>query len=325
MRSVQVTEFGGPGVLRVADVSEPKPGPGEVLVEVEVAEILFLDTQLRAGWGRDFFTVEPPYTPGVGVAGRVVGLGEGVHGSWRDARVVASTSGVGQYRGGGYAERALALVAHTHRVPDDVDLTDALAALHDGVMAVSRFEKSGLSTGDAALVTAASGGIGVWLVPLLAAAGVRVAAAAHGAHKVELTRERGAEIAVDYGEDGWTEEVRRRLGGEVDVVFDGAGGNLGRAALSLLARGGRFFSYGAAAGDFANAEELAEERGIEVIGLHEHFTDDDMGRAADIALQRLSEGAVRPVIGQRLPLEQAAEAHAAIAERRVAGKSVLVP
>jgi len=155
MRVVQATKFGGPEVLRVTDVPEPEPGQGEVLVEVEVAEILFLDTQLRAGWGRDFFTIEPPFTPGVGVAGRVVGLGDGVEESWRGASVVASTSAGGQYRGGGYAERALAPVTHTHRVPDDVDPTDALAALHDGVMAVSRIERSGLSAGDAALVTAA--------------------------------------------------------------------------------------------------------------------------------------------------------------------------
>jgi len=325
MRVVQATKFGGPEVLRVTDVPEPEPGQGEVLVEVEVAEILFLDTQLRAGWGRDFFTIEPPFTPGVGVAGRVVGLGDGVEESWRGASVVASTSAGGQYRGGGYAERALAPVTHTHRVPDDVDPTDALAALHDGVMAVSRIERSGLSAGDAALVTAASGGIGVWLVPLLHAAGVRVAAAAHGAHKVELARERGAEITVNYGEDRWAEEVGRRLGGEVDVVFDGAGGDLGLKAFSLLARGGRFFSYGAAAGDFADVEDSAEERGIEVTGMGEHFTDEDMARAAEIALRRLAEGTVRPVIGQRLPLDRAAEAHAAIAERRVAGKSVLVP
>lgn len=323
MRSVQVTEFGGPEVLRVSTVPAPEPGPGEVLVEVEAAEILFLDTQLRAGWGRDFFALEPHYTPGVGVAGRVVALGLGAEDSWRDARVIASTSSVGEYRGGGYAEQAIAPLAHTYRVPDGVDLTDALAALHDGVMGVSRIEKSGLKVGDTALVTAASGGIGVWLVPLLA--GVRVAATAHGSHKVEFARDRGADIAVDYGEKGWAEEIRRLLGDEVDVVFDGAGGDLGRTALSLLARGGRFFSYGSAAGDFANAEEQAKERGIEVIGLHEIFTDEDMGRAAQTALQRLSDGTVRPVIGQRLPLEQAAEAHAAIADRRVAGKSVLIP
>lgn len=325
MRSVQVTAFGDPEVLRVAEVPEPEPGRDEVLVEVEAAEILFLDTQLRAGWGREYFTVEPPFTPGVGVAGRVVGIGDRVEESWCGTRVIASTSGVGQYRGGGYAERALAQVAHTYPVPDDVDLTDALAALHDGVMAVSRLEKAGLSAGESALVTAASGGIGVWLVPLLAAAGVRVVAAAHGARKVEVARARGAAIGVDYGEDGWADEVRRLLGGAVDVVFDGAGGSRGREALDLLARGGRFFSYGAAAGEFAGAEEVAEERGIEVIGLHEEFTDEDMRRAGVIALRRLSEGSVRPMIGQRLPLDRAAEAHAAIADRRVAGKSVLIP
>jgi NADPH2:quinone reductase len=325
MRSMQVTRFGGPEVMRIADVPEPEPGRGEVLVEVEVAEIQFLDTQLRAGWGRDYFTIEPPFTPGIGVAGRVVGLGEGVEESWRTTRVVASTTTGGEYRGGGYAERAVASVGTTHRVPDHVDLTDALAALHDGLMAVSRLEKSGLEPGDVALVSAATGGIGIWLVPLLSRAGVRVVAAAYGDRKVDLARERGADIAVDYADNGWVQEIRRQLGGGIDVVFDGAGGDLGAAALPLLARGGRFFCYGAAAGDFADVDELARERGIQVFDLHESFTDQDMARAADIALQQLAERAVQPVIGQRLPLERAAEAHAAIAERRIVGKSVLVP
>lgn len=320
MRSVQVTTFGGPEVLEVREAPRPKPGPGEAVIEVEAAEILFLDTQLRSGWGRDFFTVEPPFIPGVGIAGTVTDVGYGVEASWLGTRVVTSTSAVGAYRGGGYAEFAAASIDRALRIPAGVDTAGALAVLSDGAMGVSRVDRSGLSAGDRALVTAASGGIGIWLVPLLTAAGVHVTAAARGPQKVDLARERGATAAADYGLEGWTDGL-----GEVDVVFDGAGGPLGEQAATLLRRGGRFFSYGAASGDFADIEALAAERDLRVVGLDEEFTDEDAHRYAGEALHHLTAGSVRPVIGQKRPLEGAAEAHAAIEERRVVGKSVLVP
>jgi NADPH:quinone reductase len=320
MRTVQVTQFGGPEVLRLANAPDPEAGPGDLLVDVEVAEVLFLDTQLRAGWGREFFPVEPPFVPGVGVAGTVSAVGDGVDG-WVGKRVIAGTSAPGEYRGGGYAERTVAPAANAHVIPDGLDARQAIAALHDGVMGVSRVEKAGLGAGDAALVTAASGGIGIWLIPLLKAGGVTVVAAARGERKLALAAERGADIVADYGEAGWA----ARVDGEVDAVFDGAGGEIATEALGLLRSGGRYFSYGSATGEFPDIEAPAAERDIEVIGLHEQFTADDMHRAAAAALQRLADGAVEPVIGQTVPLEQAAEAHAAIAERRVAGKTLLLP
>lgn len=320
MRSVEVTAFGSPEVLQVRESPRPTPGPGEVVIEVEAAEILFLDTQLRSGWGREYFTVEPPFVPGVGIAGTVTELGDGVDAAWQGARVAASTSSVGHYRGGGYAEFALAGVDRALRIPAGVEPAEALAALSDGAMGVSRVERSGLSAGDRALVTAASGGIGIWLIPLLAAAGVEVIAAAHGRQKVELARERGAIVAVDYGQEGWADGLD-----EVDVVFDGAGGQLGEQAANLLRHGGRFFAYGAASGEFVDTDRLAAERGVQVIGLHEEFTDEDAHRYAGQALHLLAAGTVAPVIGQELPLESAAQAHAAIEDRRIVGKSVLVP
>ncbi|MGC0249064.1 zinc-binding dehydrogenase [Pseudactinotalea sp. Z1748] len=320
MRSVHVTAFGGPEVLEVRDSPRPTPGPGEAVIEVEAAEILFLDTQLRSGWGRDFFTVEPPFIPGVGIAGTVTETGDGVKDNWKGARVVTSTSAVGSYRGGGYAEFAAASIDRALRIPAGIDSAEALAVLNDGAMGVSRVDRSGLSPGDRALITAASGGIGIWLVPLLTAAGVHVTAAARGRQKVDLARGRGATVAVDYGQPGWADEL-----GQVDVVFDGAGGHLGEQAASLLRRGGRFFSYGAASGDMADIEVLAAERDLRVIGLDEEFTDEDAHRYAGEALQHLATGSVRPVIGQKRPLERAAEAHAAIEARRVVGKSVLIP
>lgn len=128
-------------------------------------------------------------------------------------------------------------------------------------------------------------------------------------------------VAEVHGQEGWT----ARVGGEVGVVFDGAGGQVGADAFALVRRGGRFFSYGSAAGSFPDVAGMAAERGIEVIGIEDGFTAEDMHRAAELALEQLGQGAVVPVIGQTVPLEQAADAHAAIAERRVAGKTLLLP
>lgn len=320
MRSMQVTRFGGPEVLQPAEVQDPEPGAGELLVDVEVAEVLFLDTQLRAGWGGDYFAMEPPFVPGVGVAGNVAAAGErGEH--WLGKRVIASTSGAGEYRGGGYAERALVVAESALEIPAGLEGERAIAALHDGVMAVTRVEKAGLGGGDVALVTAASGAIGTWLLPLLTRAGVTVVAAARGERKLSLATERGADVVVDYGEDGWA----RGVGREVDAVFDGAGGRIGAGAFGLLRRGGRFFSYGAAAGDFPDVEAAAAERGVEIVGIDDRLTAGDMQRAAETALRLLADGVVEPVIGQSVPLERAAVAHAAIAARTVAGKTLLIP
>lgn len=130
--------------------------------------------------------------------------------------------------------------------------------------------------GGTALVTAASGSIGTWLVPMLTDAGVTLVAAAHGRAKTDLATERGADVVVDYCVEDWTSKLP-----EVDVVFDGAGGDLGAAAFELVRPGGRFFSYGAAAGDFPDVEATAAERGIEVIGMDADFTADDMHRAME--------------------------------------------
>ncbi|MBE2316041.1 zinc-binding dehydrogenase [Solirubrobacter sp. CPCC 204708] len=299
MRAIEVTRFGPPEVLEPRQRPEPTPTEGEVLIEVELAEVLFLDTQLRAGWGRDFFAVEPPFVPGVGVAGTIDGR-----------RVIAGTSRSGAYSGGGYAELAAAPADMVFDVPAGVRSADALAALHDGMMAFSRLGHTPVRPGDRALVTAAAGGIGVWLVPLLRAAGATVIAAARGAEKLELARSRGAHTTVDYSEPGWTDGL-----GELDIVFDGAGGDPGTAALAITASGGRFHAYGAASGDFPARRDDVEFFGIE--------TPVDWRAATTRALHALAEREVEPVIGQSVPLEDAAAAHAAIADRSVLGKTLL--
>jgi NADPH:quinone reductase len=190
MRVVRVTRFGGPEVLEPSEAPDPEPGPGELAADVAVAEVLFLDTQLRAGWGREYFQLGLPFVLGEGVAGVIVSVGDGVDDGWVGRPVIAGMSRAGEYNGGGYAERAVVAADAALEVPECVELQQAIAALHDGLMGVSRLEKAELEPGDLVLVTAAGGSIGAWLVPLAARAGATVIAAARGGRKLALARER---------------------------------------------------------------------------------------------------------------------------------------
>jgi NADPH:quinone reductase len=122
MRAVQAIEFGPPDVLVPRELPEPAAGPGEVVVSVEFAPVLFLDTEIRAGWGRDWFPVTPPYTPGAGVGGEITSVGQGVDPDWVGRRVVTDTTE------GGYLElAAIDVVNRVVAVPDALETADAAA------------------------------------------------------------------------------------------------------------------------------------------------------------------------------------------------------
>lgn len=314
MRAVEVTRFGGPEVLELVERPTPPRAPGEVVVEVAAAEVLFLDTQLRAGWGQEYFAMTPPFVPGVGVAGL---LGE--------QRVIATLGEVGTYPGGGYAEQVVVAESNVYPVPNGVDLPVALAALHDGPTALALLEGAGVREGERVLVNGAAGSLGHWLLPLLKAAGATVIAAARGDHKLEHVRKLGADFAVDYSLPNWTDQVLEATNGvSVDVVFDGAGGSIGRAAFDVTARGGRFQAYGATTGDFAPlTPSTAEDRGVTLAGIYQP-NPQDWKQLPARALVVLADGHVHPTVGQTFDLDHAAEAHAAIEARSVVGKTVLL-
>lgn len=326
MRAIQVTRFGGPQVLVASHRPEPVVGEGQVVVDVAAAEVLFLDTQLRGGWGREYFGMEPPFVPGVGVAGTVSSAGAGLDPGWIGRRVVASTGRSGEYVGGGYAERAAVPADGAFEVPAGLDLPEALAAIHDGITALSRANRAAIQPGERVLVSAAGGSLGVWLVPLARAAGAFVVAAARGERKLAHARRLGADVVVDYSEADWTDRVQHAIGGSgIDVVFDGAGGQLGRGAFEITAPGGRFFSYGSASGSSAEIDAReAERRRVQVVGVADPVLAQDWAPLIERALTELAEGRIGPAIGQALPLERAADAHAAIEARVVIGKSLLL-
>lgn len=327
MRAVQMTRFGAPEVLEPIELPDPVAGPHDLIVEVAAAEVLFLDTQLRSGWGREFFDIAPPFVPGAGVAGTVSAVGTQVDPSWIGRQVVAGTGAEGQYNGGGYAERAAVDANDVLEISEGLAPSVALAGLHDGLTALSRLEQADVRPGKRVLVTAAAGSLGAWLLPLARDAGAFVIGAARGERKLKEIRNLDADLALDYSEAGWEERVREATDGDgVDIVFDGAGGRLGGTAFQVTAAGGRFFAYGAASGAFADIDPHdAARRHIEVIGIADRTAPEDAARLPDLALSALASGRVEPIIGQTFPLERAADAHAAIEARETIGKTLLIP
>jgi NADPH2:quinone reductase len=321
MRAIQVREFGGPEVLVPADLPDPVAGPGELVIDLVAADVIYLDTLLRAGWGGEFFPRKPPYIPGGGGAGYVRSVGDGVDPAWIGRHVLARA-------GSGYAERVVAAVAETVPVPDGVDSATAAAVLHDGATALELARRGEIAADEWVLVTAAAGGAGSWLVQLARAAGGRVVAAARGDRKLALARSLGAEVTVDYSEPGWSDRVREATGGAgVALAFDGAGGALGQAAFDAVADGGRFVTYGTSNGTFTQLDpELAERRRVRVINALESERPDQAGvrRLLSDALDLVAEGRVRPTIGATFPLEEAADAHTSLEQRATVGKSLLI-
>ncbi|MEV4575442.1 zinc-binding dehydrogenase [Nonomuraea jabiensis] len=315
MHAVVMDRFGGPEVLRVREVEDPVPGPGQVLVAVDYAGITYVETQVRAGRGPAAHQRPPlPRIPGNGVGGRVSAVGPGVDAALVGQTVVTTTGGTG-----GYAELAVARVEDLVPVPAEVTLRDAVALLADGRTAVRLHRRAEVRPGEWVLVEAAAGGVGSLLVQLAAASGAKVVGAARGPGKEALVASLGALAYVDYSKPGWEREVAEMSGG-VDVVFDGVGGVVGAQGMRAVRPGGRASVYGMASGSWT--EPAAQ---VTVVPDGSVPTPAETRALAEEALAHAAAGRLRPIIGQTYPLAEAAEAHRAIEARATIGKTLLIP
>ncbi|MGC5054391.1 zinc-binding dehydrogenase [Micromonospora sp. DT48] len=322
MRVVQAIGFGGPEVLVPAEVPDPVAGPGQVVVDVAVAGMTFVETQIRRGTDRWHERPQLPYVPGGLVAGLVSAVGAQVDPAWLGRRVIARTGETG-----GFAEQAVAMVGNLFPVPDSLGLPEAAALYTDGSTAMGLAEGAKIGPGDWVLVEAAAGGVGNLLVQLARAAGAHVVGAARGSRKLDVLRDLGVEAVVDYSEPGWTKRVLEVTGSAgPDVVFDGVGGQIGRAAFEVTARGGRFSIHGASSGEVTRIDPAeARRKGVEVIGIEQLSSfRPNVARWAERMMSQAAAGRVRPIIGQTFPLESAADAHAAVENRTTVGKTLLL-
>ena len=319
MRAVVASHPGPPSVLQVVEIDDPVPGPGQVVVAVEVAAITFIDTQMRAGTSPR--SPGPfPIVLGNGVGGRVIELGEGVEPAWLGADVVSSTGG-----SGGYATRAVASVGDLHRLPPGIDLQVAVALLADGRTAVGLAQAAAIAEGDTVVVTAAGGGVGSLLVQLATIAGARVIALAGDSVKLDLARSLGAHTAINYRDAEWASRLDAIAPDGLDVVFDGVGGDVSAVLVDRARKGGRYVTHGAASGSFAGIDsDEAAGRGITVVPLWAIGASPQASfDLVEQAFARAVAGTIHPTIGQWFPLERAADAHAAIERRATLGKTLL--
>lgn len=325
MRAVEVARFGGPEVLELRELSDPAPGPGQIVVAASACDVLFVDTMIRSGRGADYFPIRPPYVPGNGVGGTVTAVGDGVDASWRGRPVVARTGGPGGT--GGYAELAGVDLEACIPVPDGVDLFDATAVLHDGSTALRVLEKTAPQEGEWALVLAAAGGMGILLVQLLGARGVKVVGAARGSTKRDVVLGAGAAAAIDYGEPGWSDAVLDATGGRrPTVVLDGVGGSIGGEAFGLIADGGRFSAHGTPSGSFASIDPGDSERRVVTVTTIAdlQYGEGDRSRLLTAVLALVGAGRLAPLVAQTFPLAEASKAHLAIESRETVAKTLLL-
>ncbi|WP_370348573.1 zinc-binding dehydrogenase [Catenulispora sp. EB89] len=302
------------------DVDDPAPGAGQVLVDVDLAGVMFGDVIVRSGrWPMPL-----PWTPGIEVGGRVAAVGPGGDEGLVGKTVVATTVG----QSGGYAERALTTAAYTFPVPDGLPLETALTVFQAGAVARGLLSAMRLRSEDTVLITAAAGRIGSLLVQLAKAAGATVVGAA-SAEKGDAVREFGADHVLDYTTADWPERLRDLTGGRgADLVLDAVGGTVAEQALAATADGGgRIGFYGYASGAFAelNVQTIAR-RGLAVygpLGILTRKTDAEQQDDALYALSAAARGELTPRIHTRFPLTQAAEAHQVLEQRRSIGAVVL--
>jgi NADPH:quinone reductase len=283
VRAVWLREFGPPGALTPGEAPDPD---GDAVIDVEFANITFVETQVRAG--RAPWPVELPMIPGNGVGGTLDGR-----------PVVASLNGRG-----GYAERAAG--AEVFDVPEGLALDHAVALLADGRTAMLLTDAAAVQPGERVLVLAAAGGVGTLLLQLVSRAGAHVTGAASEA-KHDLVRSLGA-TAVSY--------AKLKGSDPFNVALDGVGGETARQAFEALAPGGRMLSYGLASGTWAQI--TAEEAAARQVTLVK------TGRPDRSHTERALTAGLTPIIGQRFPLEQATAAHASIEARATVGKTLLV-
>ncbi|NQX33405.1 NAD(P)H-quinone oxidoreductase [Herbiconiux sp. VKM Ac-2851] len=323
MQAVLIAHPGDASVLELSDVDDPRPGPGQLLIDVAAAGVNRADVAQRKG----HYPPPPgaPAWPGLEVSGVVAELGPGAEASGFAVgdRVCALLGG------GGYATRVVVDAGHVLPVPDSVDLIDA-AGLPEVVATVwsNVFQLAGLRSGETLLVHGGSSGIGTMAVQLGRAFGARVAVTARSAEKLEACRELGASILIDYTRDDFVERVQSEAGG-ADVVLDVVGGDYLDRNVAALAVNGRIANISSSGGSAAlDLGALMRKRGtLRSTSLRARPDEEKteiMRSVHEDVWPLVADGRVQPVIGARFPLGDAAEAHRLMESSAHIGKILLV-
>jgi len=324
MKAIVCKAWGPPDSLELQDLPDLVPGPGQVAVDVRAAGVNFPDVLTVQGK----YQVKPPlpFTPGNEFAGVVRALGEGVRGLEIGDRVIGFT------QTGAFAQQAVAPAAALMPIPPGMDFDTAAAiTLTYGTSHHAVVDRGQLKAGETMLVLGAAGGVGLAAIEIGKALGARVIAAASSAEKLEVCREHGADVLIDYTKEDLREALKAATGGKgPDVIYDPVGGQYSEPALRSIAYRGRHLVIGFAAGDIPKLPwNLMLLKSASVVGV---FWGDFARRepqANAAAMQEMlgwmAEGKLKPLVSKRYALAETAQALNDMAERKVTGKVVIVP
>jgi NADPH2:quinone reductase len=324
MHAIEVSETGGPEVLRYVEAPQPTPGPGEVLIKADAIGVNYIDTYFRNGQ----YPRELPFIIGTETAGSVASIGEGVDGFGVGDRVVSAAAS------GGYAEFATAPAFLTAKVPDGVTSDVAASVLLKGLTAHYLLRSVyPVQSGDAVLVHAGAGGVGLILTQWARLLGVRVITTVSTAEKERLSRQAGAAEVLPYPDDAaeFGQRIRALTAGAgVAAVYDGVGATTFDASLASLAVRGTLALFGAASGPVPPVDPQRLNAAGSVFLTRPslaHFmrTGDEFTWRATELFDAIASGAITIEVGGRYPLAEATRAHRDLQGRKTAGSIVLLP
>lgn len=328
MHAIEVTETGGPGVLRHVDQPQPQPGHGELLIKAEAIGVNFIDTYFRSGQ----YPRELPFVIGSEICGTVEAVGPGVTAA--DTAISVGDRVVSASANGAYAEFCTAPASLTAKVPDDVTSEVAASALLKGLTAHYLLKSVyPVKRGDTVLVHAGAGGVGLILTQWATHLGVRVITTVSTAEKAKLSKDAGADVVLDYPEDAWqfAGRVRELTGGTgVQAVYDGVGATTFDASLASLAVRGTLALFGAASGPVPPVDPRRLNAAGSVYLTRPslfHFTrtgEEFSWRAAEL-FDAIGSEAITVAVGGRYPLADALRAHQDLEARKTVGSVVLLP
>ncbi|ELY94287.1 NAD(P)H quinone oxidoreductase [Natrialba chahannaoensis JCM 10990] len=323
MQAIEVTAYGDSSQLEVTDADLPEPDAGEVRIEVEATGINFADIMQRRGVYPS--GPEPTYVPGMEAAGTIDATGEGVDLDEGD-RVVAMLNT------GGYAEYATANAQMLFPIPAGMSFAEAAGFPVQFLTAHScLFEWGGLEKGETVLIQAAAGGVGTAAVQLASNAGAEVFGTASTQEKLDLAADLGCDHPINYTETDFREVIDEETDGEgVDLVLESVGDDVFERSLDAMAHFGRMVTYGVASGVPAEAENrrlLFENKSVSGfhLGQASYHDPSKIMKAVPELTQGLTSGDLEVVLGEEFALEDAADAHHYIEDRKSSGKVVLRP
>jgi putative PIG3 family NAD(P)H quinone oxidoreductase len=323
MRAVIAPDPGGPEALVVADRPDPEPGPGEVVVDMTATAVNRADTLQRQG----FYPPPPGASDVLGLecSGVVSAVGDDVE-QWAVGDEVCALLAAG-----GYAEKVLVPAGQVMPVPEGVDLVTA-GALPEVACTVwsNLFMVAGLQQGETLLVHGGAGGIGTFAIQLAHALGARVVTTAGSAEKLETCRSLGADVAVNYREQDFVEEVRSATDGAgADVILDNMGAKYLSRNLDALATEGRLVVIGMQGGSTAELDLgvlMRKRAAVIATSLRARPAEEKAAICASVVEHvwpLVADGSVRTLVHTTLPLEQAGEAHRIMEASDHVGKIVL--